>query len=650
LKSEIENVAINSFLQPEVTFVLRDDLGHPVALEEVSARFILARLEVIDAVRGVTRYTSYTTQVQTVPQGFPNAGASGVQATYDSGGIFEDRGSGRYIYIFAKALPPDFNRTLTHTVSAQIERRVGEKRFIANPLYHFVPDGSEVNLLRKVITTEGCNKCHTSLGLHGGGRREGALCILCHSPQSTDPDTGSTLDMAVMIHKIHRGAELPSVQAGIPYRIVGYRQSIHDYSDVEFPMDIRNCKVCHAGPQGDIYKTAPSRAVCGSCHDDVNFASGERHGPRIPQSNDDICTACHIPEGPEFGIGIAGAHTIPGKSHSLRGLIAEILDVKNAAPGQKPTVYYTLKQKDGTQVDPSTLRTVAVTFGGPTKEYTSWVREDATNTSKSEIETWSYTFTAPIPPDAEGTYAFAIEARRDVALKDRPEGEEDIVATEAAVNPVKQVAVTGTGMVERRKVVDLAKCNACHDNLSLHGSLRNQVEYCVVCHNPVQSDIARRPEGVPGGESVSFAYMIHRIHTGEELNQPYAVYGYGNRANDFSHILFSGKREACGICHVQDVPSLPVSRDAQPIHFVDKDGKTVSIPPTGAACNSCHDMREAVGHARLNTTSDGVESCAVCHRAGRSADIAVAHQVMEFLNVSERIGPLPTNVESWDLH
>ena len=85
------------------------------------------------------------------------------------------------------------------------------------------------------MSTEACNTCHDPLALHGGARRETQLCILCHTEQTSDPDTGNTVDFKVMIHKIHRGADLPSVQSGTPYQIIGFRNSVHDFSDVVIP-------------------------------------------------------------------------------------------------------------------------------------------------------------------------------------------------------------------------------------------------------------------------------------------------------------------------------------------------------------------------------------------------------------------------------
>ncbi len=68
-------------------------------------------------------------------------------------------------------------------------------------------------------------------------------------PQTIDPDTGNTVDMPVMTHKIHMGEDLPSVKAGKPYQIIGNSQSVYDYSTVAFPVNqdvpAGRCEFCH---------------------------------------------------------------------------------------------------------------------------------------------------------------------------------------------------------------------------------------------------------------------------------------------------------------------------------------------------------------------------------------------------------------------
>ena len=59
--------------------------------------------------------------------------------------------------------------------------------------------------------------------------------------------------------------------------------SISNFSTVIDPADPRRCEVCHSQTTGAAQATAflsqPSRAACGACHDDVNFATGFSNGP-----------------------------------------------------------------------------------------------------------------------------------------------------------------------------------------------------------------------------------------------------------------------------------------------------------------------------------------------------------------------------------
>ncbi|MEW6237440.1 MAG: OmcA/MtrC family decaheme c-type cytochrome [Candidatus Omnitrophota bacterium] len=647
LQIKIEKVTIGADLKPQVAFTLQDNAGAPLALTDISApRFILARLDLLDAAKGSARYWSYSKTIAKATDPSPFVGATAEQATYDSGGTTVEVSAGKYVYTFKTVLPADYDQTKTHTVSAQIERvRPNNEgpRHIANPLYHFVPNGGEVVTLRKVVTTEGCNKCHDGLGLHGGGRREVGLCILCHSTQTTDPDTGNTVDMSVMIHKIHMGADLPSVKAGKPYQIIGYRQSVADYSHVEFPQDNRNCATCHDGEQGDIFKKAPSRAVCGSCHDDVNFQTGEGHSSGIPQADDSMCAVCHPADGQEFDRSVSGSHTVPAKSKSLKGVNAEILEITNAAPGQAPNIRFSLKENDGTAIDLAKMRSVNITLAGPVKEYLFYLREVA-DTTKSVViggGVYTYQFVGKVPDDAKGTYSFTMEARRNVTLVDKPEGQTDITVTEGADNTMKLVSVTNEAITPRREIVDINKCNVCHNKLAFHGSQRKQTDFCVTCHNTKNNDVARSQGS---GESISFGYMIHKIHTGEELEQPFSI-----STHNYNGFLFPGKRQDCNLCHKNGVPSLPLSSDAAPIDFVNKEGVQIKIAPNAAACLSCHDGAEPAEHAQM-FASTGTETCFACHGAGQAEDIAVKHAQSEFLNVIEAIAPANTFVKSWMIH
>ena len=234
-----------------------------------------------------------------------NSNPSQTQAGTDSGGTWKTNADGDYTYTFATKAPANFDATATHAIGVSAQRDLSE--FItyaefaetANDVYNFVPNGSAVKVIRSVVPTAACNNCHDPLIGHGGSRLTVEMCILCHTPQTINPDTQLTQDMNVLIHKIHMGQNLPSVKAGTPYRIY-HRGAWSDFSDVGFPSgtdELKTCTVCHQNaPQADNYKNAPSRAACGSCHDDVNFATGANH-VNLPQVDDNMCANLPHAEG-----------------------------------------------------------------------------------------------------------------------------------------------------------------------------------------------------------------------------------------------------------------------------------------------------------------------------------------------------------------
>ncbi len=361
-------------------------------------------------------------------------------------------------------------------------------------------------MTRDVIRTVTCNKCHQDLSAHGtGGRKSMPVCILCHTPQTVDPDTGNTVDMAVMIHKIHDGSSLPSVEAGTPYVIIGNSQSRHDYSKAVFPADARRCTFCHEQNTGAAQATAyltPNREACGSCHDNVNFATGENHVD-LPQISDNQCAWCHTPEGElEFDASISGAHTIPTFSRELPGTVFGLTQVTNAAAGQKPTVTFTIRDDSGTPIPPAQMTRLSLLIAGPNTDYPSYVREDARTAQSATDGTLTYTFNAALPADAKGSYTVGIEGYRNITLL--PGTVKEQVARNAGVNKTLAFSVDGSEVKPRRTVVATANCNKCHAFLALHGGNRNQVEQCVLCHNP--NATAPSPAGsdpAPAGDRFS---------------------------------------------------------------------------------------------------------------------------------------------------
>jgi len=623
LKITVNSITIGDDRKAVVDLSYADDLGQPldrngqITAGPISTSFILARWD-----PSSRNYTAYTTRVQTSPI----TGATATQAGTDTGGTFTDIDLGHATYKFGKAVPAGYDVTATTTLGIYATRNMAEiqdKNYFANVEHDFVPNGSAVTQAWDMIDKAACNTCHNPLSAHGGARQDVKLCVLCHSPQTTDPDTGNTVDFKVMIHKIHRGENLPSVGAGTPYEIIGFQQSVVDFSEVAFPRDIRNCATCHAAPatQATNWYTFPGRAACQSCHDDVNFATGENH-PAGAQADDSQCASCHQPVGShDWDASVQGAHTVPHRATQLKGLKAQILSVMNVAPGQKPTVTFQLTENDGTVLAPAPFTSnLNLLMGGSTADYAINPFRERADAASFDGTNATYTFTHAIPADATGTWTFSIEARRTVTLDPHPA--DATTFTEAAFNPIFDASVDGSAVAARRVVVDIANCNTCHDQLALHGGQRQNTQECVMCHNPNASDVARRPADQGQPESIDFKRLIHRIHSGENLSQDYTVYGFGNppSVNNFNGILFPGDRRDCATCHVSDSQQLAETPPAGLLPTVTLRDWYTPMQHYAAACLGCHDSQAAAAHAFSMTAPFG-EACATCH--GPDAQFAV---------------------------
>jgi OmcA/MtrC family decaheme c-type cytochrome len=611
------NITLVSFqipadLRPVAQLTFTDDMGQPldrlgnVTPGAVSASFVLDWYDAVNR-----DYVNYTPRTQTSPI----TGVSASQASSDSGGTWTQLAIGSYTYRFGKSLPANYDKTKTHTLGIYATRSTTSiigKDYYANLLYDFRPDGGTVTDKWAAMSTATCNQCHDPISAHGGSRREVKLCVLCHNrTQSLDPDTGNLVEFRVMIHKIHDGPNLPSVQAGKPYQIIGFNQSVNDFSDTTFPQDIRNCTTCHqpSAAEGYIWYTNPSREACGSCHDDINWVTGANHVAG-PQADDGACKYCHQPQGEtEFDASIKGAHTIETKSAQLKGLNLQIMSVANTNPGSSPTITFKVTNGDGSFVDPKSLGSLRFNIGGPTTDYTTYTREAANNASSvcNGSGVCTYTFTGKIPANATGSWVATADCYRSVQLNPGPAA----AVREAAINPIFYFPVTDAQVMPRRSVVDTAKCNKCHNVLALHGGQRFKVEECVICHNPTAT--ATVSAGGPN-VGIHLKWMVHHIHTGENMSRDYVI-----GSTSFKDVTYPGDRRDCEQCHKAGTYTVPLPDGVLPTST--PNDFVPSWAPTAAACLSCHDSAEAASHAYLNIAPWG-EACEVCH--GEDAEFAVS--------------------------
>jgi OmcA/MtrC family decaheme c-type cytochrome len=478
---------------------------------------------------------------------------------------------------------------------------------------------------------------------------------MCHTPQNVDPNSGNTLDFKVMVHKIHDGSSLPSVVAGTPYQFVGFQNAISDFSKVVDPAMAQRCTVCHdqttGAAQAKAYMTEPTRTTCGSCHDDVNFTTGLNH-PAGPEPDDTKCAVCHIPQGAtDFDASIVGAHVVTTDSSLLSGLKSTITNVTNGSAGNKPTVTFTLTNNAGNGVPVSALSSLSLTMAGPTTDYgytifgtntstPGYVTESvsATAASCSAAGTCQYTFTNSIPAGSTGTYAIGLEARRSETVLIGTPVQQSIQY--GLLNPVYYFSVDGSTVAPRRTIIVESNCNACHVALSEHGTLRSNVAYCVLCHNPSNTDAVTRATATVAAQKalppqgINFDLLVHRIHFGpnaaaDGAKNPYVVVGHGGAISDLSQTLFppfsptgsAGDTRNCSLCHTASSElTLPIGKNP----VVDPQGWINPNQAVASACSGCHTSEAESSHFLANTTSLG-ESCTVCHSSGAAYAVDQVH-------------------------
>jgi OmcA/MtrC family decaheme c-type cytochrome len=534
LPSNVDAVTVNS---PAVLhFAITDQGGNVITgLQGSDLRFAVAKL--VPGSRGQVgvagsgnpdQWVSYIYRTKS-----GTAVTDGVQATFENGAdgnLAYDAENKYYSYTFATDLEtatrPDsddliWDDTATHRIAIQLDIEDDNgNRILFNPHFDFTFDGghsvplTDLSRTHLVVDESSCNECHNQLTAHGG-RVETEYCVMCHNSGSIDVEFGSELDFKIMIHKIHKGRALEN-----PYQIMGYGDRIHDWSEVGYPQDLRNCSKCHDGdnpltPQGENYRLQPTQQACGSCHESVDFNNHQGYDMIDAQNVPDNsrCGGCHA--GPQFA---ASFHLNQAQQDSGNYQF-NIHDFNYDASSRALTVSYSITNPNNGQAydvveglescladvnngisQPNDCRDLE---GAPFSRFTLYIAsltmpgatasvDDFSDHSVS-LFAWqgadngdgSYTATLSVPAEAVGTARFLSSGQAQerkitnlLAYNSAKELNTVITESNAAENGVdwdwnnrvrvpisngaRDFSVDGSPLKERRNVVADAKCNACH--------------------------------------------------------------------------------------------------------------------------------------------------------------------------------------------
>lgn len=509
-------------------------------------------------------------------------------------GVFDDTdaANGNYTYTFvtgfgsaeAIAEAPDYDPTHTQRLLIRVSGQDdADGNALTNNTVGFldavVPANGAtavpLDSQRQFVTADACKQCHGPQfeeAAHADGYLDTRACVICHSPLGHYGDIMQQDDayLPVLVHQIHAAIDNPAFAD----RINGM-----GYGAVTYPQDIRDCVVCHTdsgldlgtGDQIDNWKERPSIEICGSCHTDVNFATGENHDGGV-QTDNGGCVYCHPASGSGFGKSVSTAHdtTPTGVNVPEFDVTLTVTAPTNGSyyvAGETPAVKVTLKDHaTGIAVDPAIYTTpqddAGVTGGGlsvaglyvygpraesvpvlatgtvtdpsfdaevdtPTQRHGMFTDADDPQVTTNSTG-FGYQLLA-IPDDMEaGTYMvrvrigdygrvgtgdYHIESTAFTNIQIGTDTEEDKVAGEACIG------CHGTGTApfhdERHVVVfDTDECLACHD----------------------QSD----------NFAIPIANRVHAVHSANSDGDLYTIEG-GDR--DWSHVTYPQDISRCVACH-----------------------------------------------------------------------------------------------------
>jgi OmcA/MtrC family decaheme c-type cytochrome len=667
LSIDITDVTVSS--SPVVEFTVTDQDGRGfTSLVRERVNFTFAKLvpgAVIPGAKGPANWQNYINREETPSATAPGSGedgkallASAIQGTThgaSAGGTLENLGGGKYRFTFGVDVtnittpkPVSWQPDLTHRLGMQLS---GGGLPAANAWYDFIPDTPGVApATREIATTASCNACHDRLAKHGGGRVAVEYCVTCHNPFSTDANSGNSLDFKVMIHKIHRGGQLPRVVAKEgEYAIWGHNNTKYDFSSVVYPFEARaqhagaaqrtaSCNKCHTTDadwaarynavttaDGDAWNTNLSREACGSCHEHVP-GFGEEGAAWIKTEwvgterdhtgrTNDSCYWCHDDvTAPTPMTAHYGPDKALGRHERAQRLTLEFAGAPLLDP-EANTLTARLRIRDSaTGADMTGAATMNYFIGWGSKEYRTHdgAADGAPNTEGRAITISGITVAGPA--DGDGYYEVVRSLNADRVAEMVAAGGSGMLQVGGCIpdggnctnastglwfpNQGAAFAITDATPVARRTVASIDGCRNCHMGLHGHGGTSGRddnLQTCAICHNSnffkdndVLPNTGQNWRGYGEGHkrNSGLMTMVHAIHNN-------SAHRAGHENKQIRNPAKSAR--TCTKCHTDTGYQLAIAEGVTGPTFALQDGGVVDnvathrkLTPTAAACASCH--------------------------------------------------------------
>lgn len=482
---------------------------------------------------------------------------------------------------------------------------------------------------------EGCESCHGAPYMKHGYRAaevEGltafAACKTCHydSRNGGHEDWQILVDDPLRYSEIHDGAALTTQEETYYAYKATVMNDTHMSHAMEFPYPQRmsNCVTCHEGKLDQVLVDENfTMETCRSCHPVTGSTEYDTADHALEtiwadagvsgfHSVTSDCASCHVAGGSGASVRMADLHNggydpMIYTSDGVRYSDAIVVDITSASFNPTTnviTVGVTVTEPIDvpglavTDVTPD-IRIGLYAFEG--KDFYNYVGLP-TGTSPTNNGNGSWTASISL-----ATYAadIADDMLRRVEVVVRPSATVDVDGEEVDIAPVApsrtfELASNSFADGYYPEIVDVAKCDSCHDTLAttFHSPNRSgNIAVCRMCHNPTRGGSHLEMQ------SRSLDSYIHAIHS----FQPYDI-GDVDFSDPVEAMRFEMHKEHtfpnftiknCEACHNPGMYEIP--------------DQTMTLPGVLSASDSVAD-RDITNVASV-VVGPGARTCGGCHRA-----------------------------------